>query len=145
MYMNNIAPAAGAKKERNRAGRGIGSGLGKTCGSGHKGQKSRSGGYNKVGFEGGQMPLRMRLPKFGFTSRKASTRAEIRLDLLQKLSAEETIDIMMLKERGFVPRNTEVVKVIKAGSLDKSVSLRGIKVTKGAREIIESVGGKIED
>lgn len=145
MRLNELSPAAGAKKSKNRAGRGIGSGLGKTCGSGHKGQKSRSGGYNKVGFEGGQMPLHMRLPKFGFTSRKAAKRAEIRLDLLERLADKGVVDILMLKNDGFVGRNVEVVKVIKAGKIEKPVHIKGIKATGGAREAIESVGGKIEE
>lgn len=145
MRLNELSPAAGAKKSKNRAGRGIGSGLGKTCGSGHKGQKARSGGYHKVGFEGGQMPLHMRLPKFGFTSRKAAKRAEIRLDLLEKLADKGTIDILMLKNDGFVGRNVEVVKVIKAGKIEKPVHIKGIKATSGAKEAIESAGGRIEE
>ncbi|MBT4962582.1 MAG: 50S ribosomal protein L15 [Francisellaceae bacterium] len=145
MRLNELSPAAGAKKAKNRAGRGIGCGLGKTCGRGHKGQKARSGGSRKAGFEGGQMPLHIRLPKFGFSSRKSAKRTEIRLDLLEKLADKGVIDILMLKDGGLIGRNIESVKVIKAGELSKAVQLRGIRVTNGAREVIESVGGKIEE
>ena len=143
MRLNLIQPAAGAKTDKKRVGRGIGSGLGKTCGRGHKGQKSRSGGFHKVGFEGGQMPLQRRLPKIGFSSIIGRYTAEIRLGELQKLSAE-TINLDVLKDAGLINKSVKRVKVILSGSINRAVTIKGLGVTKGARAAIESVGGKIE-
>jgi large subunit ribosomal protein L15 len=143
MRLNDLKPAPGAKRNRRRVGRGIGSGLGKTAGRGHKGQKSRSGGFHKVGFEGGQMPLHRRLPKRGFTSPTRGLTAEVRLDDLQKMSATD-IDLAALKAAGVIRRDALGAKVILSGKLERKVSLKGIKVTKGARAAIESAGGKIE-
>ena len=143
MRLNTLSPAEGSKRASKRVGRGIGSGLGKTCGTGHKGQKSRSGGFRKVGFEGGQMPLQRRLPKRGFRSRMSASRAEVRLDELLKIDAE-VIDLEALKNAGIVGRDVEQAKVILSGAVDKSVRLAGIKVTKGAREAIEKAGGAVE-
>lgn len=141
MELNGIKPAAGAKHARRRVGRGIGSGLGKTAGRGHKGQKSRSGGYHKVGFEGGQMPLQRRLPKRGFKSVSLRFNAEITLsDLALQV---EVIDSLLLKERGLVPAHAKTVKVIKSGSLTKAVKLTGVAATAGARLAIEAAGGSI--
>ncbi len=145
MYLNTIQPAPGSKKTAKRVGRGIGSTLGKTCGTGHKGQKSRSGGYRKIGFEGGQMPIQRRLPKFGFTSRKKEYSAEVRLHELAALAEHSPVDINVLKKNGIVPENTKQVKVVKSGKLDVAVITKGIKVTKGAAETILSAGGKVED
>ena len=142
MRMNTIKPAAGSKKARRRVGRGIGSGLGKTAGRGHKGQKSRSGGFHKVGFEGGQMPLQRRLPKRGFISPSRGDTAEVRLSDLGKLPVAE-IDVLALKAAGFVPASAKTVKVIKTGKLDKAVKLTGMSATKGARAAIEAAGGSI--
>ncbi len=144
MRLNTIAPAKGAKSARKRVGRGIGSGLGKTCGRGHKGQHSRSGGFHKVGFEGGQMPLQRRLPKVGFTSNKAGKTAEVRLDELAKAGADQ-IDILVLKNANIIGRNIERVKVILSGKIDKPVTVKGLAVTKGARAAIEAAGGKVEE
>ncbi len=144
MYLNTIKPAVGAKQTRKRVGRGIGSGLGKTCGRGHKGQHSRSGGFHKVGFEGGQQPLQRRLPKVGFSSRIKSTRAEVRLHELLAIDAD-VIDIAVLIAADIVPRQTLKAKVIASGEITSAVMLRGINVTKGARAAIEAAGGKIED
>lgn len=144
MHLNNIKPANGAKKNPKRVGRGIGSGLGKTCGRGHKGQHSRSGGYHKVGFEGGQMPLQRRIPKFGFTSRKSLTTAEVRLSELNKL-AVDVVDLSALKQANVVNASIKVAKVFASGELSKAITLKGIKVTKGAKAAIESAGGKIID
>ncbi|HED40761.1 MAG TPA: 50S ribosomal protein L15 [Chromatiales bacterium] len=144
MYLNTIKPAAGAKQTRKRVGRGIGSGLGKTCGRGHKGQHSRSGGFTKVGFEGGQMPLQRRLPKIGFSSRVKASRAEVRLHELDAVEAD-VIDLDALKAANIVPQQTLKAKVIASGELSRAVTLRGINVTKGARAAIEAAGGKIED
>jgi len=144
MRLNSIQPAVGAKRDRKRVGRGIGSGLGKTCGRGHKGQKSRTGGYHKVGFEGGQMPLQRRLPKIGFSSIVGRYSAEIRLDELQRLG-DEVIDLGVLKKAGLINKSTKQVKVILSGNLERAVTLRGLGVTKGARSVIESAGGKIEE
>ena len=143
MRLNTLSPAEGSKKAPKRVGRGIGSGLGKTCGTGHKGQKSRSGGFRKVGFEGGQMPLQRRLPKRGFRSRMSSSRAEVRLGELSGIEAD-LIDLEALKNAGIIGRDVEQAKVILSGSLDKSVRLSGVKVTKGAREAIEQAGGTVE-
>jgi len=144
MRLNTIRPAKGSKPAAKRVGRGIGSGLGKTCGRGHKGQHSRAGGYHKVGFEGGQMPLQRRLPKFGFTSPKANETAEVRLSELAKVDAE-VIDLLALKAANVVPQQAQRAKVIASGELAKAVVLRGVAVTKGARAAIEAAGGKIED
>ena len=142
MRMNTIKPAEGSKKARRRVGRGIGSGLGKTAGRGHKGQKSRSGGFHKVGFEGGQMPLQRRLPKRGFISPARGDSAEVRLSDLAKLPVAE-IDLLALKAAGVVPAAAKTVKVIKAGKLEKAVKLSGILATKGARAVIEAAGGTV--
>jgi len=144
MRLNTIQPAEGSKKVAKRLGRGIGSGLGKTSGRGHKGQRARAGGYHKVGFEGGQMPLQRRLPKVGFRSRKSRLAAEVRLHELNKITAD-VIDLVALKQANVVPRQTEQVKVILSGELLKAVTLRGLAVTVGARKAIEAAGGKIED
>lgn len=143
MKLNNLKPKEGSKRKARRLGRGIGSGLGKTSGKGHKGQKARAGGYHKVGFEGGQMPMQRRVPKFGFTSRKAKFVAEIRLDQLQKLKAD-VISLQTLIEEDILPASMQRAKVILAGSLTRAVTLQGLGVTKGAREAIEAAGGKIE-
>lgn len=144
MELNGIKPAGGAKHAKRRVGRGIGSGLGKTAGRGHKGQKSRSGGFHKVGFEGGQMPLHRRLPKRGFTSLTRGLNAEVRLDELEKLEVAE-IDLAILKAAGFIRRDALGAKVILSGKLTRKVVLKGILATKGARAAIEAVGGKIEE
>ena len=142
MRLNTIKPAEGSKKNRRRVGRGIGSGLGKTAGRGHKGQKSRSGGFHKVGFEGGQMPLQRRLPKRGFVSRSKNDSAEIRLSDLQKLPVNE-VDILALKAAGLVHAGAKTVKVIKTGKLEKAVKLTGVLATKGAKAAIEAAGGSV--
>jgi large subunit ribosomal protein L15 len=142
MQLNSIKPAAGAKHARRRVGRGIGSGLGKTAGRGHKGQKSRAGGYHKVGFEGGQMPLQRRLPKRGFKSTTLRFNAEIRLSDLERLTATE-IDVLTLKQAGLVPELVRTVKVIAAGTLTKKVALSGILATVGAKAAIEAAGGTV--
>ncbi|HSC47789.1 MAG TPA: 50S ribosomal protein L15 [Gammaproteobacteria bacterium] len=144
MRLNTLSPAVGSKTVKKRLGRGIGSGLGKTSGKGHKGQYARKGGYHKVGFEGGQMPLQRRLPKVGFRSHLKHTRAEVRLDALARLEIE-VIDIPALKQAGLVSIATDRVKVILAGKLEKKVSLKGIAVTQGARAAIEAAGGKVEE
>ena len=144
MRLNTIKPAEGAKQSRKRVGRGIGSGLGKTCGRGHKGQSARAGGFHKVGFEGGQMPLQRRLPKIGFRSKIARVTAEVRLGELAKVEGE-VIDLLALKASNIVPQQTQRAKVIASGELAGKVNLRGLAVTKGARAAIEAAGGKIED
>ena len=144
MRLNTLKPQAGSKPERKRVGRGMGSGLGKTAGRGHKGQKSRSGGFHKVGFEGGQMPLQRRLPKVGFRSHMARITAEIRLNELPMVEAE-VIDVKALQAANLVSRNTKRAKVIASGEINKAVVLKGIRVTKGARAAIEAAGGKIEE
>ena len=144
MRLNTLAPAPGSKKDSKRVGRGIGSGLGKTCGRGHKGQKSRSGGFRKIGFEGGQMPLQRRLPKVGFVSRKSLTTAELRLHELARVEAD-VIDLQALKDANLISRNMQRVKVFASGSIDKAVTLKGIPVSRGARAAIEAAGGKVED
>ena len=144
MFLNSIQPAEGATHARRRVGRGVGSGLGKTGGRGHKGQKSRSGGFHKVGFEGGQMPLQRRLPKRGFKSLTAAANAEIRLNELNLLAVNE-IDVLVLKQAGLVPAAVSNVKVIASGELSKAVVLKGIKATKGAKAAIEAAGGKVEE
>ncbi|MBU6188523.1 MAG: 50S ribosomal protein L15 [Betaproteobacteria bacterium] len=142
MKLNDMKPAEGAKHPRKRVGRGIGSGLGKTAGRGHKGQKSRSGGFHKVGFEGGQMPLQRRLPKRGFVSLSAGDCAEVRLSDLQRLESAE-VDLLVLKAAGVVPHLATSAKVILSGSLAKAVTLKGIGATQGARAAIEAAGGSI--
>jgi len=142
MRLNTIKPAEGSKKAKRRVGRGIGSGLGKTAGRGHKGQKSRSGGFHKVGFEGGQMPLQRRLPKRGFVSTTRNDTAEVRLSDLAKLPVAE-IDFLALQTAGVVPTLAKAAKVIKSGALTKAVKLSGIAVTKGAKAAIEAAGGSV--
>jgi large subunit ribosomal protein L15 len=143
MQLNNLSPADGAKKSAKRVGRGIGSGLGKTCGRGHKGQKSRSGGFNKVGFEGGQMPLQRRLPKVGFSSRVGRYMDEIRLNELEKCEGD-VVDLMALKTANIVRQEVKRAKVIASGEITKAITIRGLGVTKGARAAIEAAGGKVE-
>ena len=144
MRLNTIKPAEGANKSRRRVGRGIGSGLGKTAGRGHKGQKSRSGGFHKVGFEGGQMPLQRRLPKRGFVSLTRNDTAQVRLSDLAKLPVDQ-IDLLALKAAGIVPSLAKSAKVIKSGELTKAVKLQGLQVTKGAKAVIEAAGGSIAE
>jgi large subunit ribosomal protein L15 len=144
MRLNELSPSKGAKKEGKRKGRGHAAGQGKTAGRGHKGQHARSGGYHKVGFEGGQMPLQRRLPKVGFRSRMAKYTAELRLHELE-LPEAEVIDIEILKKANLVPAFVTKVKVILSGEIKKAVKLKGIAVTKGARAAIEAAGGSIED
>ncbi|RMX03601.1 50S ribosomal protein L15 [Corticibacter populi] len=142
MQLNTIKPAAGAKHAKRRVGRGIGSGLGKTAGRGHKGQKSRAGGYHKVGFEGGQMPLQRRLPKRGFKSTTLKYNAEVTLADLEQLGAAE-VDLLALKEAGLVRSIAKVVKVVKSGELTRAVKLSGIGATAGAKAAIEAAGGAV--
>ena len=142
MELNTIQPAAGAKHAKRRVGRGIGSGLGKTAGRGHKGQKSRAGGFHKVGFEGGQMPLQRRLPKRGFKSMATPYKAEVRLTDLEQLPVD-TVDLLALKQAGVVPEMARIVRVIKAGEISRKVSLKGLMVTKGAKAAIEAAGGSV--
>lgn len=144
MRLNNLKPAAGAKHAAKRPGRGIGSGLGKTCGRGHKGQKSRAGGLHKVGFEGGQMPLQRRLPKRGFVSLTGGRNVEVRLDELEKLPVED-IDLLTLMQAGIVPAASLSAKVILSGKLTRKVNLKGLGATKGARSAIEAVGGSVAE
>ena len=143
MKLNTLSPAEGSKHPAKRVGRGIGSGLGKTAGRGHKGQKSRSGGFHKVGFEGGQMPLQRRMPKVGFRSAMKATRAEVRLDELAKVKAD-VIDLAALKAANVVPMHAEVAKVVLSGNITRAVTLKGIGATKGAKAAIEAAGGRIE-
>lgn len=142
MRLNTLKPGKGAKKVGKRLGRGIGSGLGKTSGKGHKGQHARAGGYHKVGFEGGQMPLQRRLPKFGFKSLTALSVAEICLSELEKVAAEE-INLKTLKEANLISKNIKSAKIILSGKLTKAVTINGIAMTKGAQKAIEAAGGKI--
>jgi large subunit ribosomal protein L15 len=142
MRLNTLKPAPGSKKPRLRVGRGIGSGMGKTAGRGHKGQKARSGGYHKVGFEGGQMPLQRRLPKRGFTSMSRDAIAEVRLSDLQKMKAEK-IDLATLKAEGVVHRRAAGAKVILSGELSRKLAVSGVGVTKGAKSAIEAAGGSV--
>lgn len=144
MRLNTLKPDEGSRPERKRVGRGIGSGWGKTCGRGHKGQKSRSGGFHKVGFEGGQMPLQRRLPKIGFRSRKAKYTAEIRLGELARLEGE-VVDMDALYAADILPRTMKRAKLILSGSVDRALTVKGIGATRGAREAIEKAGGKVED
>ena len=143
MHLNTIKPDLGSRKNATRVGRGIGCGKGKTCGRGHKGQSSRSGGYHKVGFEGGQMPLQRRLPKFGFNSRKALVTVEIRLHELNGIVGD-VVDLSALKQADIINRNMLHGKIILAGELKKALTIRGIRVTKGAKAAIIAAGGKVE-
>ncbi|MBN3859719.1 MAG: 50S ribosomal protein L15 [Neisseriaceae bacterium] len=143
MYLNTIQPKEGSKKAAKRVGRGIGSGLGKTCGRGHKGQKSRTGGYHKVGFEGGQMPIQRRLPKRGFRSLTNKYNAQVTLTQLDQLPVTD-IDILALKQAKLIPSISENVKVIATGSISKAVTIRGLKVSEGAKKALEEAGGKVE-
>lgn len=144
MYLNTIQPADGSTHSAKRVGRGIGSGLGKTCGRGHKGQKSRNGGFHKVGFEGGQMPLQRRLPKRGFKSKTARFNAQVTLSELNFLPVDE-VDVLVLKQAQLIPAIAQNVKVIASGSLSRAVALRGIKATKGAKAAIEAAGGQVSE
>ena len=143
MRLNEIKPAKGARQARKRVGRGVGSGIGKTAGRGHKGQRARAGGYHKVGFEGGQMPLSRRLPKRGFTSLTRNDTAEVRLSELNKVQGDE-VDLPALKQAGVVPNKTGAAKIFLSGKIEKKVKVRGVGVTKGARAAIEAAGGSIE-
>ena len=143
MKLNSLSPAAGSTHYPKRVGRGSGSGLGKTCGRGHKGQKARSGGYHKVGFEGGQMPLQRRLPKVGFTAHKSLFAAKLRLSTLSQLDAEE-ITLASLKEAGLVAPTTKQVKIYLSGEINRAVKVKGIAVSKGAKEAIVAQGGTVE-
>lgn len=143
MRLNDLRSAPGTRKPARRVGRGIGSGFGKTAGRGHKGQKSRSGGYHKVGFEGGQMPIQRRLPKFGFSSRVGRHYAEVRLHELASIS-EDTVTLDSLVTAGVVPLQTKVVKVILSGEIDRALTTEGLRVTKGAKAAIEAAGGKVQ-
>jgi len=144
MHLNTLAPAPGAKKAGKRVGRGIGSGLGKTAGRGHKGQTSRSGGSIKPGFEGGQMPIQRRLPKFGFTSRKSLVTDQVTLSEIAKVEGE-VVSLETLKAAGLVKKEMLFVKVMRSGEISRAVTISGLKVTKGARELIEAAGGKVEE
>jgi len=144
MRLNTLSPAPGARKESKRVGRGIGSGTGKTAGRGHKGQKSRSGGSVRPGFEGGQMPLQKRLPKYGFSSRIARTTAQVRLSELNAVEGD-VVDLEVLKSADLVKDNVARVRVFLSGELGKPLTIKGLAVTKGAREAIEKAGGKVED
>ena len=144
MQLNTLKPAGGARHSRKRVGRGIGSGLGKTCGRGHKGQKSRSGGRIRAGFEGGQQPLQMRLPKFGFNSAKARITAEVTLSELNKVEAD-VVDVKALIEANVIKGTMKRAKVILSGEITRAVTLKGVKATKGAKAAIEAAGGKVEE
>lgn len=144
MYLNTIQPGKGAKSTRRRVGRGIGSGLGKTCGRGHKGQHARAGGFHKLGFEGGQMPQQRRLPKFGFTSHKAMVTVEIRLNDLNKIEGKEA-NLVTLRKANLINSAVKYVKIIASGELKKSLHIKDLAVTQGARSAIEAAGGKIEE
>jgi large subunit ribosomal protein L15 len=144
MQLNKIKPAAGSTHSKRRVGRGIGCGLGKTCGRGHKGQKSRSGGFHKVGFEGGQMPLQRRLPKRGFVSMSRFDSAEVRLSDISKV-AVDVIDLLVLKQAGIVPGSVVTAKIVMSGEITKPVTIRGLALTKGARAAIQAAGGSIAD
>lgn len=143
MHLNTIKPAKGSKFSKIRVGRGIGSGFGKTAGRGHKGQHARAGGYHKVGFEGGQMPLQRRLPKFGFNSKKSKLTAEVRLFELNKIDSS-VIDLLILKQSGLIQQNVRYVKIFASGEITKPITVRGIRITKGAYEAILAAGGKVE-
>src|SRR5581483_8717684 len=142
MKLNTLSPDAGSKTAKKRVGSGIGSGLGKTCGRGHKGQKARAGGYHKINFEGGQMPIQRRLPKMGFNSRLARITDEVNLSALAKINSEE-IDLIALKNAGLIKKSISEVKIINSGKLNKAIKLKGMRVTKGARKIIEDLGGSV--
>ena len=144
MRLNSIKPAGGSKRAAKRVGRGIGSGYGKTAGRGHKGQKSRSGGYHKVGFEGGQMPLQRRLPKVGFRSYLSRITDEIRLDQLDK-AGTEIIDLNTLRKAGLISRKIKRVKIIASGTINRAVTVRGLRASRAARAAIEAAGGKFEE
>ena len=144
MELNNLQPGAGSNKARRRVGRGIGSGLGKTAGRGHKGQKSRAGGFHKVGFEGGQMPIQRRLPKRGFVSMTAGDTAEVLLSVIDKLPVDE-IDILVLKQAGVISARAKTAKVVLNGEIKRAVKLQGLTATKGARAAIEAAGGSFVD
>ena len=144
MKLNTLSPAVGSKPVAKRVGRGIGSGLGKTCGRGHKGLKSRSGGTVRPGFEGGQMPLKQRLPKFGFTSRKSLVSGEVRLNEIAKVDGD-VVTIETLKQAGLLVNTIKFAKVVLSGEISRSVTVKGLRVTKGARTAIEAAGGKIEE
>ncbi len=144
MRLNTLSPGAGTKHQKKRVGRGIGSGLGKTCGRGHKGQTSRSGGFHKVGFEGGQMPLQRRLPKIGFSSRIGRVSAQVRLSELAKIEGD-VIDLVTLCQAGVINRSIKQAKIFLSGTIDRAVSVKGLGVTKGARAAIEAAGGKVEE
>lgn len=143
MYLNTLQPAPGSKTPAKRVGRGIGSGKGKTCGKGHKGQKARAGGYHKLGFEGGQMPLQRRIPKSGFRSQKALARDEIRLAELNNMKTD-IVDMASLKAAGLINSNVKFVKIFLSGKINRALTVRGIAVTAGARSAIETAGGKVE-
>ena len=143
MKLNTLSPASGSRPEKSRVGRGIGSGLGKTCGRGHKGQKARSGGYHKINFEGGQMPIQRRLPKLGFSSRISKRVAEITLSEISKVKAD-IVTLDTLREADLIHANIKDAKIILSGELDKKISIKGLRVSKGAREAIEAKGGSIE-
>ena len=143
MRLNELKPDEGSKQAPKRVGRGIGSGLGKTCGRGHKGQKSRAGGFHKVGFEGGQMPLQRRLPKMGFGSRSSLTRAEVRLNELNRVEGD-VVDLAALITAGVVNRSTKTAKIIASGAVSRALTVRGLAATKGARSAIEAAGGSVE-
>jgi large subunit ribosomal protein L15 len=143
MYLNTLHPAAGSKKKSKRLGRGIGSGKGKTCGRGHKGQRARAGGYHKVGFEGGQMPIQRRIPKSGFRSRQALSREEIYLSDLNQVPGD-VIDMTSLAAAGMIRFNTKDVKIVASGTISRAITVRGISVTAGAKKAIEAVKGKVE-
>jgi large subunit ribosomal protein L15 len=144
MQLNSLKPGPGSKKARRRLGRGTGSGLGKTSGKGHKGQKARAGGKVRPGFEGGQLPLQMRVPKFGFRSRVGRYTAEVRLGELAKVDGDQ-VDLDALKQANVVKRNAKRARVVLSGSINRAVIVKGVKVTRGAREAIEAAGGKVED
>jgi large subunit ribosomal protein L15 len=143
MYLNMLKPVPGSKKKATRVGRGIGTGIGKTCGRGHKGQHARAGGYRKVGFEGGQMPLQRRLPKFGFKSGKGRLTSEIRLHELAKVKGN-VIDLAALKEANVINSSIKFVKIIATGEITRAITITGLKVTAGAKKLIEAAGGKVE-
>lgn len=144
MRLNTLSPAVGEKHSKKRVGRGIGSGLGKTCGRGHKGQKSRSGGFSKIGFEGGQMPLQRRLPKVGFSSRISIVTSQVTLSEINKLEEKE-ITLGVLKEHNLITKNIRRVKVMLSGEITRAITLKGIQATKGAKEAIESANGSVSE
>lgn len=143
MRLNELKPAPGSKSQPKRVGRGIGCGWGKTCGRGHKGQKARAGGFHKIGFEGGQMPLQRRLPKVGFTSPKSLVTAEVRLHELNKLETD-SVDLAALKQANIVTRNVKRAKIIKSGEINKALTIRGLAITRGARDAIIAAGGSVD-